>query len=497
MTSNSDTAAAVDLGSNSFHMIVAQVADGRLKVVDRMREMVRLAGGLDNRNRLNEEVMACAVDCLRRFGQRLRGVPRTSVRAVGTNTLRKARNTAEFLARAEQALGHPIDVISGHEEARLIYLGVSHSLEDDSRQRLVVDIGGGSTELILGRKFEPRRMESLHIGCVSLSQKYFRDGRITAEQMHAAEIASLQELESVTSVYRKIGWETSIGASGTVLAIHDAVRGEGWSKDGITATALKKLSKSLVAAGHTTEIKLEGVAAERAPVFPGGVAILCAIFDALGIERMDVAGGALREGLLYDLVGRMRQDDIRERTVLELGKRYQIDEAQARRVKRKALAMFDMAKEPWKLDDDEYRPVLKWAAWLHEIGLSISHSQYHKHGCYLLNNLDMPGFARGDQHRMALLVRTHRRKFPQGEFQALPDDEIEPMRRLCILLRLAVLVHRSRTDAAVPRIEVEAADTTVKLRFPESWLDAHPLTTADLEQEAEYQKAAGLRLKFK
>jgi len=300
MANNIETAAAVDLGSNSFHMIVAEVNGGRLKVVDKMREMVRLAGGLDEKNRLRDEVAVRAVDCLRRFGQRLRGVPKGNVRAVGTNTLRKARNSGQFVARAEEALGHPIDVISGHEEARLIYLGVSHSLEDDSRQRLVVDIGGGSTELIVGRKFEPRYMESLHMGCVSSSQRYFRDGKITAQQMHAAEIAAHQELESLTTVYRKIGWETSVGASGTILAIHDAVHSEGWSKDGITPAALKKLSKALISAGHVDNLELNGVTAERAPVFPGGVAILSAIFEALGIEQMGVASGALREGLIQD-----------------------------------------------------------------------------------------------------------------------------------------------------------------------------------------------------
>ncbi len=490
-------AAAVDLGSNSFHMIVAQVTDGQLKVIDRMREMVRLAGGLDDRNRLNERVIGHAMECLRRFGQRLRGVPRSGVRAVGTNTLRKARNATEFLARAEKALGHPIHVISGHEEARLIYLGVAHSLEDDSRQRLVVDIGGGSTELIIGRKFEPRHMESLHLGCVSHSQRYFHDGRITAEQMRAAEIAALQELESVATGYREIGWDTAIGASGTILAIHDAVLGEGLSKEGITGSALRKLSKLLIGIGQTNEISLHGVTAERAPVFPGGVAILAGIFEALGIEQMAVASGALREGLLCDLVGRMRHDDVRERTVLDLGRRHQIDETQAKRVKRWALSLYEMAKGEWSLENDEYRQLLAWAAWLHEIGLSIAHSQYHKHGSYLLNNLNMPGFSRGDQERMALLVRAHRRKFPQDEFQSIPDEEAHTLRRVCMLLRLAVLLHRSRTDIPVSQIELKAEDEALRLRFPEDWLATHPLTLADLEQEAEYQKAAGIRLRFK
>lgn len=497
MANNNETAAAIDLGSNSFHMVVAEVVDTRLKVIDKMREMVRLAGGLDERNRLREDVMARAIDCLRRFGQRLREVQRRNVRAVGTNTLRKARNRAEFVARAEEAIGHPIDVISGHEEARLIYLGVSHSLEDDSRKRLVVDIGGGSTEIILGRKFDAKHMESLHMGCVGMSLKYFPEGRISAEQMHAAEIAALQELEPVTTLYKQLGWETSIGASGTILAIEEAVHSAGWCKEGISAAALRKLSKTLVAAGNTANVELEGITAERAPVFPGGVAILSAIFEALGIEQMNVASGALREGLIYDLIGRLHQDDIRERTVMELGERYQIDLAQAKRVRQRALALWEMIKKPWLLDSDEFKRLLRWGAWLHEIGLCISHSQYQKHGGYLLNNLDMPGFSRGEQQRMALMVRGHRRKFPVTDLQALDDDDVGPMRRLCVLLRLAVLLHRSRSDVQMPRIELDADEDTVKLRFPEDWLESHPLTAADLAEEAEYLRAGGIKLKYR
>lgn len=491
------TAAAVDLGSNSFHMIVAEVDGSRLKVIDKMREMVRLAGGLDDNGRLRDDVALRAIECLRRFGQRLRGMPAGSVRAVGTNTLRKARNSAAFIARAEEALGHPIDVIAGHEEARLIYLGVSHSLEDDNRTRLVVDIGGGSTELILGRQFDPQQLESLHMGCVGISARYFPEGRISAEQMRAAEIAALQELEAVAEAFKQRGWETSIGASGTVLAIAEAVHGAGWCKDGISAAALKKLSKTLVAAGNISKANLAGVTAERAPVFPGGVAILSAVFEALEIEQLHCASGALREGLIFDHIGRMQQDDVRERTVNEVAQRYNVDPRQAERVRRKAQALWEMARTPWEISGEECRRLLDWAALLHEIGLSISHSQYQKHGAYLLNYLDMPGFARGEQQRLAILVRGHRRKFPLTELQSLPDEDVDTVRQLCVLLRLAVLMHRSRVDVRMPRIELEAEADTLRLRFPEGWLEEHPLTAADLEVEAEYLRAAGFRLKFR
>lgn len=491
------TAAAVDLGSNSFHMIVAEVDGGRLKVIDKMREMVRLAGGLDETGRLRDDVALRAIECLRRFGQRLRGMPVGSVRAVGTNTLRKARNSAAFIARAEEALGHPIDVIAGHEEARLIYLGVSHSLEDDNRRRLVVDIGGGSTELILGRQFDPQQLESLHMGCVGISARYFPEGRVSAEEMRAAEIAALQELEAVAEVFRQKGWDTSIGASGTVLAIAEAVQGSGWCKDGITAAALKKLSKALVAAGSMAKADIVGVTAERAPVFPGGVAILSAIFEALGIEHLHCASGALREGLIFDHIGRMQQDDVRERTCNELAQRYNVDMRQAARVRSEAAGLWEMARQAWQLDNGECRRVLDWAALLHEIGLSISHSQYQKHGAYLLNNLDMPGFARGEQQRLAVLVRGHRRKFPVTDMDALPDEDVDTVRRLCVLLRLAVLLHRSRVDVPMPRIELEVDADTVRLRFPDAWLEGHPLTAADLAVESDYLRAAGFKLKFR
>ena len=493
----SETAAAIDLGSNSFHMVVAEVSDGRLKVIDKIREMVRLAGGLDEKNRLNEEVTLRAVECLRRFGQRLRAVPRTSVRAVGTNTVRKARNSKSFIDLAEEALGFPIDIISGHEEARLIYLGVAHSLEDDSKRRLVVDIGGGSTEVILGRTFEPQEMESLHMGCVGTSLKYFPAGAITADGMRKAEIAAMQELEAVSTVYRELGWETAIGASGTILAIRDAIHEAGWCKDGISAAGLKKLMKAVVNAGHIDKLDVKGLTAERAPVFPGGLAILSAVFEAMGIEQMSVANGALREGLLYDLIGRIHQDDVRERTVAALAQRYRIDTAQATRVKRKALSLFDEVAPAWGVAGDENRWLLSWAACLHEIGLSISHSQYHKHGGYLVQNLDMPGFARSDQQKLALLVRAHRRKFPVPEFQAVADEDQVTMRRLAVLLRIAVVLHRARSNAAMPEMAVEANDNQLRLRFPEGWLDAHPLTQADLESEAEYLKAIDFKLKCK
>ncbi|MDE2088959.1 MAG: exopolyphosphatase [Gammaproteobacteria bacterium] len=490
------TLAAVDLGSNSFHMLVARVADGELHIVDRMREVVRLAAGLDARQRLTRKARRRALECLARFGQRLRGLPAGSVRAVGTNTLRQARNAGEFLTESQRVLGHPIDVISGREEARLIYLGVSHSLADDGGRRLVIDIGGGSTEFIIGERFDAQHMESLFMGCVGMSRQYFPDGALTRGNLERAVLAARLELQNIEAYYRRIGWQTAIGSSGTLLSIAEVVRAQRWSDHGITLEALHRLRKALIEAGSIKRLALNGLRAERAPIFPGGVAILLAAFEALGIERMTLSSGALREGLLYDLLGRIRHEDVRERTIAALTSRYQIDGVQAARVERTALACLAQTAAAWKLQDEAHRNALNWAARLHEIGLAIAHNQYHKHGAYLLANADLPGFTRQEQRLLAALVRGHRRKFPEAVFKELPDYQVEPARRLCVLLRLAVLLHRIRRDAAQPPLTLTATGKGLRLRFPSGWLARHPLTRADLAQEAEYLQAAKLKLSF-
>lgn len=491
------TIAAIDLGSNSFHMIVAHSAGDNFRVVDRMRHMVRLAAGLGPDHQLDDAAMSRALDCLAQFGERVRGLPAEAVRVVGTNTLRKARNTAAFLARAEALLGHRIDVISGHEEARLIYLGVSHGLDDDAALRLVVDVGGGSSEFILGRRFDPLYMESLHMGCVSHSARYFADGSISAARFKAAELAARQELEPIETSYRRIGWQSVIGASGTILAARDVLRQMGAGQDGITGAELAQLKQALVAAGHNDKLDLMGLAPERRPVFAGGVAILAATFEALGISRMRVSDSAIREGLLYDLLGRIHREDVRERAVGELVARYHLDRAQASRVEATVIELLRQVAAPWDLLGEEHERLLRWAAALHEIGLSVSHSQYHKHGSYLLTYLDMPGFATGEQQRLAALVRGHRRKVPLAELQKLPAAQLPHVLRMGVLLRIACVLHRRRSDEAVSPFEASVDNGTLKLRFAPAWLDAHALTRADLEQEALFLKAANIKLKFK
>ncbi|MDH5785552.1 MAG: exopolyphosphatase [Chromatiales bacterium] len=485
--------AAVDLGSNSFHMIVAELVDGELRIVDRLREMVRLAGGLDEQGNLDEASRQRALACLQRFGQRLVDFPPGSVRAVGTNTLRRARSN-DFLKQARQALGHPIEIIAGVEEARLIYLGVAHTLSDSDDIRLVADIGGGSTEVILGRRFEALEKESLYMGCVSFTRRFFPDGAINAVAMRKAVIAARQEVLGIEREYRDIGWGQAVGASGTIKAVRDVVRANGWSDEGITYDSLRRLADELVAAGHIDRVSLQGLKEERMPVICGGVAVLLALFEGLQIERMAVSEQALREGLLYDMLGRLRHEDVRERTINALSERYQLDTAQAARVEQTALQLLDGVAAEWSLEDESARQLLSWAARLHEIGLAIVHSQYHKHGAYLLANSDLPGFTRREQQLLAILVRAHRRKLPMAEFAQLPEEDGARAIRLSLLLRLAVLLHRSHSDEPLPIVEVTAAEQGTALSFPGGWIEEHPLTAADLELEQGWMQREGYRL---
>ena len=491
-----ETIAAVDLGSNSFHMKVARVVDGQLAVIDRMRDSVRLAAGLDESETLNDKACRRALVALERFGQRLRHIPTENVRTVGTNTLRRVRNGDAFLADAQDALGHPIEIISGREEARLIYLGVAHSNAQDTGRRLVVDIGGGSTELIIGRQFETLRTESLDIGCVGTSREFFPDGIIDARRMRDAEWAARQELEGVETSYRRLGWDSAIGASGTVRNVWQVLREQAWSRNKVTAKGIKQLRDALIQAGHAERLDLRGLQAERAPVFAGGVAILCAVFDALGVKTMSCSDGALREGLLYDLIGRLGDHDAREASIDHLAGRYRAEEDQAHRVAASARFLLEQAAKSWPLDEQRYTHLLEWAARLHEIGLDIAHSEYHKHGAYILRHADLPGFSRQEQAEVAVLVHVHRRKLDLRRFDDLPRNHRSSLILLAILLRIAVLLHRGRQDVDLAGVDVEVGDGWLRLVFVGEWLDEHPLTRADLAREKAYLKTIGVELHF-
>jgi len=492
-----EVVAAVDLGSNSFHMIVCNLSDGKLQTVDRLREMVRLASGLDKRNYLDTDTQKRALDCLERFGQRIRNFPPGSVRIVGTNTLRTAKNSRQFLIKAEKALNHPIHVISGIEEARLIYLGVAHSLSSNANTRFVMDIGGGSTEYIIGTDNTPQKKESRPMGCVSVSNAFFKDGKISKTAFKQAVLFAEQQLEPYQKKFHRKNWDEAIGASGSLRSIDKVLKAKNWSNNGITKDGLEHLVAHLTQRKHISELDLPDLNPERLPIFPGGLAIIYASFNSLGIEQMTVADGALREGLILDLLGRIYDHDIRSSSAQALAKRYHTDQKHAARIKQTIHAMLaQLDKDNCLYDDENSAQFLDWAAELHEIGHDIAHSQYQKHSAYIIENADLAGFSRQDQILLATIIRSQRRKFSINRFIELPApwDTYAPY--MTIILRLAVLLRRNRHEHDLPDFKIALGKTKIRLQFPDDWLNQSPLTHADLIQEAHYLKAAGFKLEF-
>ena len=485
-----DTLAAVDLGSNSFHLEIGRVVDRQIYPLDAVREVVRLGGGLTAEKRIDRATQASALEALAKFAERLRGFPKQAVRAVGTNALRVAKNSPQFLREARAALGFPIEVISGREEARLIYLGVAHALPVTAQRRLVVDIGGGSTEFIIGTGFEPQLTESLYMGCVSFSLKYFPDGRVDKSRMKAAELAARQELAALVHDYRKAGWEQAVGSSGTARAIENILRENGYAVEGLTRDGLDRLRGLLIKHESADPDRIAGLRPNRAPVLPGGLAIMIAAFDALGLESMKVSDGALRHGVLYDLLGRVQHRDMREATVAQFTRRYHVDAAQAERVRSLSLVIYDALTPGAEREDDAERLILEWAARLSEIGLSIAHAAYHKHSAYVLSNADMPGFSRMEQARLARIVLAHR-----GKLGKMQDAGFEAGDwKLVFALRLASLISRSRTDARLPFLRVAADSGGFAIDLPQSWLEDNPLSADALDAEAKHWKSVDMKL---
>ncbi len=489
-----DVLAAVDLGSNSFHMVVARHSHGQLVILDRLREMVRLAAGLGDTGRLDDAAVERALRCLERFGQRLRAMHADSVRVVGTNALRRAKRKRWFLERARAALGHPIEIISGQEEARLIYSGVAHTSPFSPDKRLVIDIGGGSTEVVIGQGFDPLLLESLSVGCVGLAMSCFDDGRISEKRFERARTAVRLELEPVQQAYRRVGWTEAFGSSGTVRVIGDVIKRLNPDAPRITLDTLRGLADRVIAAGHVDDLDLPDVDAERAPVFASGLAILLEVVDSLGVDRLRPADGAMREGLLYDLVGRFTDEDARQRSVRAMEGRYHVDGSQAERVESTAISLLQQVESEWGLADPLAESVLRWAARLHETGLDIAHSKYHRHSAYLLEHADMPGFPREEQLLLSALVGAHRRQLSFDCLEELMPPWDRHAEFLIVILRLAVLLHRGRSPQPLPDIRLTAKGRSLSLTLPTRWMREHPLTLEDLEQERGYLKEAGFRL---
>jgi exopolyphosphatase / guanosine-5'-triphosphate,3'-diphosphate pyrophosphatase len=485
-----ETLAAVDLGSNSFHLEIGRVVDGQIYPLDAVREVVRLGAGLTAEKRIDRATQAAALEALAKFGERLRGFHKAAVRAVGTNALRVAKNAPQFLREARATLGFPIEVISGREEARLIYLGVAHSLPASAQRRLVVDIGGGSTEFIIGTGFEPLLTESLYMGCVSYSLRYFAEGKIDKSRMKAAELAASQELATLVKEYRDTGWDEAVASSGTARSLENILRANEFADEGLTREGLERLRSLLTKHERADPDRIPGLRSNRAPVLPGGLAIMISAFDALGLDSIKVSDGALRHGVLYDLLGRVQHRDMREATVAQFMRRYHVDGAQAERVKALALKIYDGLTPGADREDDPDRLMLEWAARLSETGLSIAHAAYHKHSAYVLSNADMPGFSRMEQARLARIVLAHR-----GKLRKVQDAGFEPTDwRLVFALRLASLILRSRTDAKLPFLRVAADPGGFAIDLPQSWLDENPLSADALDAEAGHWKSVDMKL---
>ncbi|WP_278182944.1 guanosine-5'-triphosphate,3'-diphosphate diphosphatase [Vibrio misgurnus] len=479
--------AAIDLGSNSFHMLVVRHIDGSVQTMAKIKRKVRLAAGLDEHNVLSLEAMQRGWDCLSLFAERLQDIPSNNIRIVGTATLRTACNAADFLTTANQILGHPIEIISGETEAATIYKGVAHT-SGGLGCRLVVDIGGASTELIIGEDFDAKALTSLKMGCVTWLERHFKDRQLTTSNFEHAISAAKQMLEPILAHYTQLGWNVCVGASGTVQALQEIMLAQGMDEV-ITLAKLKRLQKQAMQANHLEELDIEGLTLERALVFPSGLSILIAIFESLNIEAMTLAGGALREGLVYEMVQSLRQNDIRARTVHSLQTRYQIDRAYGQQVATLASKLLAQCGGACWVSEPQAEMLLRTAAQLHEIGLTIDFKKGGEHSAYLLQHLDLPGYTRAQKHYLAEVVRRYRESLT-----LLPEQyalSAISAKRILRLLRLAVLLSHRRNASLEPDIKLSAQDDNLTLRIDGCWLAKNPLTRTELELEANRQTDTG------
>lgn len=481
--------AAIDLGSNSFHMVIARIVNGALQVLGRLKQRVHLADGLDSNNMLSEEAMERGIACLALFAERLQGFPEENVCIVGTHSLRQAANAEEFLKRAAKVIPYPIEIISGHEEARLIFMGVAHTQPEKGR-KLVIDIGGGSTEMVIGEDFDPLLVESRRMGCVSFARQFFPNGEISKDNFQRARLAAAQKLENMAWQYRIQGWQSALGASGSIKAAHEVLIALG-EKDGlITPERLELLRNEVLKYKRFSELALPWLSEDRQAVFVPGLSILCGVFDALAIKQLRLSDGALREGVLYEMEGRFRHQDIRSRTARSLAEHYNIDHEQAYRV----LSTVQQLYAQWmaqnsKLVHPQLEALLNWAAMLHEVGLSINHSGMHRHSAYILQNTNLPGFNQEQQLLLATLVRFHRKGVKLDELPRLTLFKKKQYIPLIQILRLAALLNNQRQSTTTPEsLELETNGFHWILRFPQGYLQQNNLVQLDVEKEQSYWK---------
>ncbi|MFA0381185.1 guanosine-5'-triphosphate,3'-diphosphate diphosphatase [Vibrio sp. 10N.222.54.A3] len=486
-TVSSPLYAAIDLGSNSFHMLVVRHIDGSVQTMAKIKRKVRLAAGLDENNVLSKEAMQRGWDCLSLFAERLQDIPKENIRIVGTATLRTATNVGIFLEKANQILGYDINVISGEEEAATIYKGVAHT-SGGSGRRLVVDIGGASTEMIIGEGFSAKALTSLKMGCVTWLERHFKDRQLTATNFNNAIEAAKSTLAPILDSYTDIGWDVCVGASGTVQALQEIMLAQGMDEV-ITHAKLKRLQKQAMITERLEELEIEGLTLERALVFPSGLSILIAIFELLEIDSMTLAGGALREGLAYEMVDELRQEDIRARTIKSVQSRYQMDVSYGEQVAVVAQTLLEQAgAEEW-VSEPQAGVLLQTAAKLHEIGLTIDFKKGGEHSAYLLQNLDLPGFTRAQKHYLGELTRRYRE-----QLTSLPEQHAisgTSSKRILRILRLAILLTHRRNPALEPEFKLATDGNNLTLTLSKQWLADNPLTAAELEIESNRQTDIG------
>ena len=470
---------AVDLGSNSFRVEIGQVHGDRITTQSYWKETIRLAGGFDENGAITPAAQAKALAALARFRERLGNLPQDRVRAVGTQAMRAATNSAEFLQKAEAALGYRIDILSGHEEARLVFNGCARTLPPSEKRRLIVDIGGASTELIIGQGLEADRCESFRIGCVNTSIKFFRDGRLSAKAIDRAVLACQAELEESITRFGAGNYDEAFGSAGTFGALADIVQAMGWSNDGtVTPEHLERIRKLLIEAKDIRNIRFEGLKEDRREVIAGGLAVLLAVYRTLGVSTMRHASGALRGGLLYDLLGRVSDRDTRDITVESMMTAARIDRKQAVRVADITGKIYAMLRPDASPDDLKY---VRWGALLHEVGMNISSSRYHRHSWYVVSNADMPGFGRRDQDIMATFVLSQRGNLKKVENALGTVISFEA----AFALRLAVIFAHARRPVDLPLMSVERnGPRSLTMKLDGVWLNAHPLTDVLLKEES-------------
>ncbi|MBC8952120.1 guanosine-5'-triphosphate,3'-diphosphate diphosphatase [Xenorhabdus sp. PB62.4] len=485
MLSSSSLYAAIDLGSNSFHMLVVREISGSIQVVTRIKRKVRLAAGLDKNNHLSQQAMERGWQCLRLFSEYLQDIPATQIRVVATATLRLAANADEFVRKASAILSSPVNVISGEEEACLIYQGVAHTT-GGPEQRLVVDIGGASTELVTGTGAKASQLFSLEMGCVTWLERYFNDRSLTEENFAKAESAAHVILSSVTTTLLEQGWHICVGASGTVQALQEIMIAQGMDEL-ITLPKLQQLKHQAIECGKLEELEIDGLTLERALVFPSGLAILIAIFQALKIESMTLAGGALREGLVYGMLDLPIEQDIRAKTLRNIQHRFQLDIEQAQRVRQLAEHFCQQIAKSWELNE-RCRELLSSACLLYEIGLFIDFRQGSAHSAYLVSHLDLPGYTPAQKRLLAALLKNQRGPVDLASLSqqnALPSLQAQ---RLCRLLRLAIIFASRRRDDSLPALRLRVEENeTLMITLPYQWQMKHSLRAEALQQEMKWQ----------